>query len=57
MSPKQNLISDLTFVTGCKHYLTTYVAPLVEAAAAAAAPPLEVPLSTLILSSWIRQQL
>lgn len=54
MSPKQNLISDLTFVTGCKHYLTTYVAPLVEAAAA---PPLEVPLSTLILSSWIRQQL
>lgn len=54
MSPKQNLISDLTFVTGCKHYLTTYVAPLVEAAAAA---PLEVPLSTLILSSWIRQQL
>lgn len=55
MSPKQNLISDLTFVTGCKQYLTTYVAPLVEAAAAA--PPLEVPLSTLILSSWIRQQL
>lgn len=55
MSPKQNLISDLKFVTGCKHYLTTYVAPLVEAAAAP--PPLEVPLSTLILSSWIRQQL